>query len=234
MTTPHRKKHHRIRPEDAYRLRDDLDAATAPVPVGPTADVYRIAGYTKDLIGTKKPECDILPPKWDSGLTWPDPNNPQPTDLLWGGGVDGGLWWDGTLYRDVVRYPAGGQLCWCSYFKPGSSPGIKNGYWINFGHSFSHLHNDDPAQILTGASQRLYWDVGRVTPHGTVGGTSAGSGDPAYNSGQWELVIEATQYVTAAVVEVWRGSKPAGNDPTGEYTRIAGCDPTLTLAVEAH
>ena len=213
MTTEHHhKKHHHLRPGDVYRLRDELDAATPTGPTGPTADVYRIAGYTKDLIGTKKPECDILPPKFDSGLKWPDPNNPQPDDLLWGGGVAGGLWWDGTLYRDVVRYPAGGQLFWCSYFKPGSSPGIKNGYWINFGHSFSHLHNDDPAQLRTGAAQRLTWNVGE---------------------GSWELVIEATQYVTAAVVEVWRGIKQGGNDPAGVYNRVSGCDPLATLTVEA-
>ena len=153
-----------------------------------------------------------MPPKWNSGLTWPDPNNPLPTDLLWGGGVVGGLWWDGTLYRDVGRYPAGGQWCWASYFKPGSSAGIKNGYWINFGHSFSHLHNDDPAQLCAGAAQRLYYDT---------------------TAGNWVLLIEATQYVTAAVVEVWRGIKQGGNDPTGVYTRITGCDPTATLTVEA-
>ena len=208
----HHNEYHHLRPADIYRLRDDLDAATVPVPAGPTADCYRIVGYTKDLIGTKKPECNVLPPKFDSGLKWPDKNNPQPDDLLWGGGVRGGLWWDGTLYRDVVRYPAGGQLFWCSYFKPGSSSGIKNGYWINFGHSFSHLHNDDPAQLLTGAAQRLYYDTA---------------------AGHWVLLIEATQYVTAAVVEVWRGTKAGGNDPVGTYTRIAGCDPTPTLAVEA-
>ena len=28
----HHKKHHHLRPGDIYRLRDDLDAATPPVP----------------------------------------------------------------------------------------------------------------------------------------------------------------------------------------------------------
>ena len=153
-----------------------------------------------------------MPPKWDSGLKWPDPNNPLPTDLLWGGGVRGGLWWDGTLYRDATRYPAGGPLFWCTYFKPGSGPGIKNGYWINFGRSYAHLHGDDPAQVLNGASQRLYWKA---------------------DKGEWRLVIEATQYVTEATVLVWEGVKHAGNDPTGAYTRVAGIDPLASLSIEA-
>ena len=88
----------------------------------------------------------------------------------------------------------------------------KNSYWINFGRSFAHLHNDDPAQILTGAAQRLYYDT---------------------SAGQWVLVIQATQYVTAAVIEVWRGVKQGGNDPTGVYTRVSGCDPTATFTVES-
>ena len=47
------------------------------------------------------------------------------------------------------------------------------------------------------------------------------------------LVIEATMFVTHAVVEVWTGIKSVGNNPTGTYTRISGCDPTATLTVEA-
>lgn len=46
-------------------------------------------------------------------------------------------------------------------------------------------------------------------------------------------VIEATMFVTGAVVPVWTGLKPVSNDPTGQYTRLAGCDPTATLTVEA-
>ena len=40
-------------------------------------------------------------------------------------------------------------------------------------------------------------------------------------------------FVTYAVVNVWTGIKPAGNDPTGQYTRITGCDPTAVLVIEA-
>ena len=75
----HRHQH------DAVMLLDK----SAPPP-GPTADVYRIAGYTDGLIGAS-PECDLLKPHWDSGLKWPDPNNPRPDDLLWGPGVAGGI-----------------------------------------------------------------------------------------------------------------------------------------------
>ena len=145
-------------------------------------------------------------------MKWPDNNNPLPTDPLWGAGVRGGIKWDGTFYRDATRYPAGGQLFWSSYFKPGSTPGIKLGYWFNFGSGWSHLANDDPAQILTGASQRIYWDS---------------------TTGRWSLVIEANMFVTYAVVNVWTGQKPAGTDPVGNYTRIAGCDPLTLLTVEA-
>ena len=133
----------------------------------------------------------------------------------------------------MIRYPAGGEHFWSAYFKPGSLPGIKLGYWFNFGSGWSHLASDDPAQILAGASQRLFYNVGRVPPHGAAGGTSAGSCDPAYNTGHWELVIEATMFVTYAVVNVWTGIKQGGNDPTGTYPRITGCDPTATLSVEA-
>ena len=132
--------------------------------------------------------------------------------MLWGGGVRAGITWDGTFYRDLLRYPAGGQFFWAAYFKPGGAPGIKLGYWFNFGSGWSHLANDDPAQILTGASQRIYWDN---------------------VAGHWSLVIEATMFVTYAVVNVWTGVKAGGNDPVGVYTRITGCDPVATLTVEA-
>ena len=74
------------------------------------------------------------------------------------------------------------------------------------------IANDDPTQILTGASQRIYYDQ---------------------TAGHWCLVIEASMFVTYAVVVVWNGVKLGGNDPTGQYTRVSGCDPTATLAVEA-
>jgi hypothetical protein len=157
-----------------------------------------------------RPDCDLLRPHYDSGLKWPDKNNPKPDDPLWGAGVSGGVKWDGTFYRDNIRYPAGGDLFWCSYFKPGTGPGSKNGYWLNFGHGWSHLANDDPSQILTGASQHI-----------------------RYEAGQWKLVIEATLFVTYAVEPVWVGTKTGGNDPTGTYTRIAGCVPVPTLVVGA-
>ena len=124
----------------------------------------------------------------------------------------GGVKWDGAFYRDLSRYNASGQFFWCAYLKPGSGPGIKNGFWINYGSGWCHLANDDPAQILTGASQRLSYDG---------------------VAGNWKLVIEATMFVTYAVVDVWTGTKQGGNDPVGVYTRVTGCDPTATLAVEA-
>ena len=52
------------------------------------------------------------------------------------------------------------------------------------------------------AGRRLFFDGGRVTPHGAASGTSAGSGDPADHAGHWKLVIEATLFVTDAVVNV--------------------------------
>jgi len=39
-------------------------------------------------------------------------------------------------------------------------------------------------------------------------------------------------FVTYAVVNVWTGIKPSGNDPIGEYVRVTGCDPMATLSVE--
>jgi len=124
--------------------------------------------------------------------------------------VRAGLTWDGTFYRDLSRYAASGELFWCAYAKPGSGPGEKNGYWFNFGGGWCHLAGDDFAQILTGAAPRLFWD------------SSAGS---------WKLVIEATMFVTGAVVNVWTGTKVAGNGPVGEYTRVAGCDPLAAVSV---
>lgn len=179
-------------------------------PPGPPADSYRIAGYTNGMVGAAKPECDLLLPHWDSGLKWADANNPQPDDPLWGGGVRAGVRWDGTFYRDLARYSGGGDLFWSAYLKPGSAPGNGNGYWLNFGSGWAHLCNDDPAQLLAGASQRIFFD--------TI-------------ANQWQLVIEATLFVTGAVVDVWTGAKSGGSDPTGVYTRMSGCDPVGTLSV---
>ena len=189
-----------------------LEAELAAAPAGPTADAYRIAGYTDGLVGAAKPDCNVLLPHFDSGLKWADANNPLPDDPLWDGGGRAGVTWDGTFYRDLARYAAGGPLFWSAYLKPGSAPGIKNGYWFNFGSGWSHLANDDPAQILAGASQRIYFDTG---------------------ANEWKLVIEATMFVTGAVVNVWTGSKSGGSNPVGAYTRMSGCDPAATLTVAA-
>jgi hypothetical protein len=205
-------KHHHHRhphPEDAAFLREVLTPAPPP---GPTADVYRIAGYVDGLVGAAKPECNVLLPHLDSGLKWPDKNNPLPEDPLWGGGVRAGVTWDGTFYRDLARYASSGPRFWSAYLKPGSAPGIKKGFWLNFGSGWAHLANDDPAQLAAGASPRLYF----------VGAAN-----------EWRLVIEATLFVTGAVVNVWTGSKSGGADPVGTYTRISGCDPVATLAVVA-
>ena len=184
----------------------------SPVPPpGPTADAYRIAAYTDGLVGAAKPGCDLLLPHFDSGLRWADANNPKPDDFLMDGGVRAGVTWDGTFYRDLNRYANSGSLFWCAYLKPGSAPGIKNGFWFNFGSGWSHLANDDFAQLLTGASQRIFYDTA---------------------AGQWKLVIEATMFVTNAVVNVWTGAKAGGTDPVGTYTRISGCDPLAALSVE--
>ncbi len=181
-------------------------------PPGPFADTYRIAGYTDGLVGASKPECDALRPKWNSGIKWGDKNNPQPGNWRWGAGVSGGVTWDGTFYRDLSRYSGSGELFWASYLKSGSVAGMQGGFWINFGSGWSHLLNDDPAQILGGASQRLFWDAA---------------------AGNWKLVIEATMFVTFEVVNVWTGMKTGGNDPTGTYSRLSGLDPVATLSIEA-
>jgi hypothetical protein len=46
-------------------------------------------------------------------------------------------------------------------------------------------------------------------------------------------VIEATMFVTYAVVNVWTGTKVGGSDPAGIYTRVSGCDSIATLTIEA-
>ncbi|OHE80802.1 MAG: hypothetical protein A2107_01375 [Verrucomicrobia bacterium GWF2_62_7] len=66
--------------------------------------------------------------------------------------------------------------------------------------------------MLSGDAPRLYYDTAAA---------------------QWKLVIEATMFVTNETVIVWSGVKPGGPDPTGTYTRVAGCDPTATFTVEA-
>ena len=203
----------KLRQADQTLQRMILEAELAPhPPSGPTADVYRIANYSDGLVGAAKPGCDLLLPHFDSGLRWADANNIQPDDPLWDGGVAGGITWDGTFYRDLNRFANSGSLFWCAYLKPGSAPGKKNGFWLNFGSGWSHLASDDPAQLLAGASQRIYYDSA---------------------AGQWKLVIEATMFVTLAVVEVWTGVKHGGTDPVGVYARISGCDPLASLTIEA-
>ncbi|MBI5818723.1 MAG: hypothetical protein HZA88_07030 [Verrucomicrobia bacterium] len=58
-----------VHPDDAVKrekaddIADALRATYAPGgPIGPTADAYRIAGYTDGLVGGKEPECDLLAP----------------------------------------------------------------------------------------------------------------------------------------------------------------------------
>ena len=96
----------------AAALRNEYSPA---IPPGPTADTYRIAGYVDGLVGAAKPECDLLLPHFDSGLKWADANHPLPDDPLWGGGVRAGVRWDGTFWRDLARYAAGGQFFWSAY-----------------------------------------------------------------------------------------------------------------------
>ncbi len=206
-TKPKHHRHHHSHPEDVAYLEKMLTPSTPP---GVTADCYRIAGYTNGLVGGTRPDCDLLLPHWDSGLKWPDSNNPRPDDPLWGGGVRAGVRWDGTFYRDLTRFANSGPQFWSAYLKPGSAPGDKNGFWLNFGSGWAHLANDDPAQMASGASPRIYFDTA---------------------SGDWKLVIEATMFVSGAVVDVWTGRKSGGTDPVGTYSRQSGCDPAATLAV---
>ena len=203
--------HHKRRPHpaDADFVRRELGESN--LPTGPTAEAYRIAGYSDGLVGAKRPECDLLRPRYNSGLKWPDKNNPLPDDPLWGG-VRAGVTWDGTFFRDLTRYAGSGALFWSAYLKPGSAPGIQNGYWLNFGGGWCHLANDDLAQMLTGATPRILYQA---------------------SSGVWLVIIEATLFVTGQVALVWSGGKPGGNDPVGPYTRIAGCDPLPGLTLEA-
>lgn len=127
---PHHHHKRQPHPADAEFLRAQIGQAN--VPPGPPADSYRIVGYADGLIGKAKPDCDVLLPRYGSGLKFPDKNNPRPDDVLWGGGVRAGLKWDGTFYRDLSRYSHSGSLFWCAYLKPGSGPGNKNGFWFNF------------------------------------------------------------------------------------------------------
>jgi len=55
------------------------------------------------------------------------------------------------------------------------------------------------------------------------------TGKPKPASG---LAIEATAHVTHAKVLVWEGIKPGGQDPTGTYTKVAGCDPAGSFRIE--
>ena len=210
IAIPKHHHHHRHpHPDDAAFLREVLSPAP---PAGGTADCYRIANYADGLVGAAKPECDLLLPHFDSGLCFADENNPQPDDWLMDGGVAGGITWDGTFYRDLNRYASSGPLFWSAYLKPGSAAGMQGGYWLNFGSGWAHLAHDDPAQISTGASPRLYFDS---------------------VANEWRLVVEATMFVTGAVVNVWTGRKIGGADPVGVYTRLSGCDPVASLAVES-
>ena len=185
------------------------DEIASVLPPAPTANAYRIAGYQDGLVGVTG--CNVLLPHFDSGLRWADANNIKPDDPLWDGGVAGGVPWDGTFHRDLARYAGGGDWFWSAYLKPGSAPGMKGGYWLNFGSGWAHLVNDDPAQMLSGAAPRLFYD----------GAAS-----------QWKLVIEATMFVTSEVVVVWSGVKSGGATPAGLYTRAAGCDPVASLTIE--
>jgi hypothetical protein len=178
----------------------------------------------------------VLRPKFDSGLKFdmPGPGRPR-----WGPGVGGGVPWDGTFYRDTARYPAGGELFWSAYLKPGSGPGEKQGYWLNFGSGWCHLHNDDPAQMLSGAAPRLLYDA-QVDRDLRARSVAEPANEPAearpevaLHPGQWHLIIEATKFVTFEVVLVWSGVKPGGNDPSGVYERVDGLDTVGTLAIEA-
>ena len=183
-----------------------------PSPTGPTVDTYRIAGYADGIIGAT-PESDVLRPHFDSGLTLGDENNVQPGDWCLDAGVAGGVKWDGTFFRDLARYNGSGPLFWSSYLKAGTVPGMQGGFWLNFGFGWSHLHNDNPAEILTGASQKLFFDTA---------------------AGHWTLTIEATMFVTLAVVNVWTGTKSGGSDPVGSYARTAGLDPAAMLTIVAN
>jgi len=121
--------HIRRPPVAAKKHHPPVWQPVGPVPpAGPTVDAYQLAGYVDGMVGAAKPGCDILRPRYDSGLKWPDKNNPRHDDPLWGAGVRAGIKWDGTFYRDLSRYGQSGSLFWAAYLKPGTGPGIKNGY----------------------------------------------------------------------------------------------------------
>lgn len=204
------KREEKLKHADQTLQRMVLERGLTPSGPDPShcAACYRIADYTDGRVGAT-PECNVLKPKFDSGLKFDTPGPGRPR---WGPGVGGGVAWDGSFYRDVVRYPAGGGLFWSAYLKPGSAPGEKQGYWLNFGSGWCHLQNDDPAQMLDGAAPRVYYDTATK---------------------QWKLVVEATKFVTLETVLVWSGVKAGGNDPTGVYARTDGLDTTGTLTVEA-
>ncbi len=114
---------------------------------------------------------------------------------------------------------------------------MKNGYWLNFGAGWSHLHNDDPAQMLGGASQRIYYDTATQVDrdHRARSANEPAEARPEvalHPGGQWKIIIEATKFVTNEVVLVWSGAKADGNDPVGVYTRVGGLDPLASLTVE--
>lgn len=209
MSTHRRHKQEEHPRKDAGHFHAHFGSGAGVGPAGPFAEVYRIAGYQDGLVGASA-ECSILKPKYSSGIKFGD-GTPNPEAPCWGRGVAGGVRWDGTFHRDQVRYPAGGPLFWSSYFKAGTGPGMKSGYWINFGSGWSHLHNDQPAEILAGASQLLCYDA--LAQH-------------------WKLVIQATLFVTHAVIDVWTGTKTGGNDLAGVYSRISGHDPLVALTLE--
>ena len=73
--TPHQAlKREKIDEIDAA-LRNEYSPITPP---GPTAEVYRIAGYQQNLIGNSKtPGCLVIAAKWGSGIKFPDKNNPR-------------------------------------------------------------------------------------------------------------------------------------------------------------
>ncbi len=221
----HKQEEHPRRDEAGFH--DHFGSGAPLPPPGPFAESYRIAGYQDGLVAAT-PECELLLPEFDSGLEFGDEDNDQPGDWLMDGGVLGGVTWDGTFYRDLARYSGSGPLFWASYLKGGTEAGMKKGFWFNFGSGWSHLFNDDPAQILGGASQKLFWEP----VAGTAGAGLPGSATPA-TGGRWKLVIEATVFLTFEVVVVWSGVKIGGSDPSGIYERESGLDPLASLTIEA-
>ena len=147
------------------------------LPTGPTADAYRIAGYVDGLIGAARPDCDLLRPHYDSGLKWPDKNNPQPDDPLWDAGVAGGVRGTAPSIATSPGTPPAANCSGAPTSSPAPAPATRTATGSTSVPAGAHLANDDPPQILTGAATRLYYD--------TV-------------AGHWKLVIEATMFVTGA------------------------------------